>query len=89
GARAALIAGLDRHRRGGHDAPPPEGWPRALVAFVAEHTRNAGDTLYLLRFDLPAGADAAMAPTRRLRAADVVAHPDAWLVEYGPVVVRR
>lgn len=89
GARASLIAGLDRHRRGARMPPPPEGWPRALAAFVAEHARNAGDTLYLLQFDLPAEADTAVAPTRRLRAADVVAHPEAWLVEHGPVVVGR
>ncbi|MEP6688421.1 MAG: hypothetical protein ABJC36_08750 [Gemmatimonadales bacterium] len=89
GARAALIAGLDRHRRGAQVPPPAEGWPRALAAFVAEHARNAGDTLYLLRFDLPAGADPAAQAPRRLRAADVVAHPDAWLVEHGPVVVGR
>ena len=49
--RATLIERLERHRRGGRVSPPPEGWPRALAAFVAEHARNAGDTLYLLRFE--------------------------------------
>ena len=89
GQRASLIAGLDRHRRGTRVLPPPGGWPRALAAFVAEHARNAGDTLYLLQFALPAGSDAVVSPTRRLRAADVVAHPESWLVEYAPVVVGR
>ena len=89
GPRASLIAGLDRHRRGTRLAPPPEGWPRALAAFVAEHARNAGETLYLLRFALPAAADPAVSPTRRLRAADVVAHPKEWLVEHVPVLVGR
>jgi hypothetical protein len=89
GLRASLIAGLDRHRRGTRVAPPPEGWPRALAAFVAEHARNAGDTLYLLRFALPAAADPAISPSRRLRAADVVARPEEWLVEHVPVLVGR
>lgn len=89
GARASLIAGLDRHRAGARVPPPPDGWPRALAAFVAEHARNAGDTLYLLRFDLPAGADPSANPPRRLGAAEVVAHPDGWLDERGPVLVGR
>ena len=89
GARAALIAGLDRHRRGAEVPPPREGWPRALAAFVAEHARNAGDTLYLLRFDLPAAGDAAVPALRHLPAATVVARPLDWLVEGAPVVVGR
>jgi hypothetical protein len=89
GARAALIAGLDRHRRGAGVPPPPEGWPRALAAFVAEHARNAGETLYHLRFDLPASGDPAVPPVRRLSAATVIARPLDWLVEEVPVVVGR
>ena len=89
GARAELIAGLDRHRRGAGIPPPPEGWPRALAAFVAEHARNAGETLYLLRFDLPATGDPAVRAPRRLRAADVVARAEDWLGEEAPVLVGR
>jgi hypothetical protein len=87
GARDSLIATIERHRRGAAVRPPAGGWPRALAAFVAEHARNAGETLYLLRFgaEPPAGA----APPRRLRAAEVVARPEAWLDERGPVIVGR
>lgn len=88
-ARAALIAGLDRHRRGATVPPPAGGWPHALAAFVAEHARNAGDTLYLLRFDLPAEAGAVVDPLRRVNADEVVAGPNAWLVEHQPVMVGR
>ena len=42
GTRDALLATLERHRRGAHVPAPPGGWPRALAAFVAEHARNAG-----------------------------------------------
>jgi hypothetical protein len=91
GPRDSLIATIERHRRGAAVRPPPDGWPRALAAFVAEHARNAGDTLYLLRFGTTA-ADAA--PTnppspRRLRASEVLARPEAWLDERGPVIVGR
>lgn len=89
GVRAALLAGIDRHRRGAGVAAPPGGWPRALAAFVAEHARNAGDTVYALRFVLPHHPAPADGPVRRLRAADVVARPDAWLVEHTPVLVSR
>lgn len=88
--RADLIARLERHRRGAGVPPPPEGWPRALAAFVAEHARNAGDTLYLLRFawsDEPGPLP--IAPARRLRAADVVARPEGWLDERAAVIVGR
>jgi hypothetical protein len=91
GARDSLIAAIERHRRGAAVRPPRGGWPRALAAFVAEHARNAGDTLYLLRFGTTA-TDAASAnppPPRSLSAADVLARPEAWLDERGPVIVGR
>jgi hypothetical protein len=90
GARASLIAGLDRHRRGADIPPPPEGWPAALATFVAEHARNAGDTLYLLRYQLALESDPGPEPpARRLRAAEVLAAPRAWLTERVPVLVGR
>lgn len=91
GPRAALIAAIERHRRGSTVASPAGGWPRALAAFVAEHARNAGETLYLLRYiAAPAGAGggAPAGPTRHLSAAEVLARPEAWLEEGVPVVVR-
>jgi hypothetical protein len=90
GARGSLIAGLERHRRGAQVPAPPGGWPPALAAFVAEHARNAGDTLYLLRFTLP-DESPSLVPTavRRMTAAEVVAQPDDWLLEHAPVIVGR
>jgi hypothetical protein len=90
GTRGSLIAGLERHRRGARVPPPPGGWPRALAAFVAEHARNAGETLYLLRFSLPGESPAVVrTAARRMAAAEVVARPDDWLAEHAPVIVGR
>jgi hypothetical protein len=89
GPRDAVIAAIGRHRRGAEVPPPAGGWPRALAAFVAEHARNAGETLYLLRFTAPAPRAHTDLPARRLRAADVVARPDGWLEEQVPVIVGR
>jgi hypothetical protein len=90
GARDALIAALERHRLGAEVPTPPGGWPAALAAFVAEHARNAGETLYLLRLVPPPGPDPAPGPpVRRLTAADVLADPEAWLVEHRAVLVGR
>ena len=71
---------------------PPGGWPRALAAFVAEHARNAGETLYLLTFG--AGSRAlvsaeAPVPVRRVQASEVVALPEGWLAEETAVIVGR
>jgi hypothetical protein len=90
GARGSLIAGLERHRRGAQVPAPPGGWPPALAAFVAEHARNAGDTLYLLRFTLPEESPSVIrTAVRRMTAAEVVAQPDDWLAEHAAVIVGR
>ena len=89
GARGSLIAGLERHRRGAQVSAPAGGWPRALAAFVAEHARNAGETLYLLRFTLPEDSTMVRTAARRMTAAEVVARPDDWLTEHAPVIVGR
>ena len=90
GARGSLIAGLERHRRGAQVPAPPGGWPPALAAFVAEHARNAGDTLYLLRFTLPEESPSLVrTAVRRMTAAEVVAQPDDWLAEHVAVIVGR
>lgn len=85
--RDALLAMIAGHRRGDRIPAPAGGWPRALAAFVAEHARNAGETLYLLRFAEPGPTAGALAAPRRIRAADVLARPDGWLDEHGPVIV--
>jgi hypothetical protein len=89
--REEIVRELERHRRGAGIPPPPGGWALALAALVAEHARNAGPTLYDLRFGR--AADAGLPPdlTRvtdqtvaRIRAA-----PDGWLEEGRPVRVVR
>src|SRR5215211_7004236 len=85
--REATIAALERHRRGAGVPVPPGGWPRALAAFVAEHARNAGETLYWLRFSAPAKAP--LHPLRSMRVGEVVVRPQGWLEELRPTLVRR
>ena len=87
--REDLIAALERHRRGAGVPAPVGGWPRALAAFVAEHARNAGDTLFLLRFSAPSEPGSQLPLVRSVRAGEVVAGPDGWLAELVPTVVRR
>jgi hypothetical protein len=87
-SRAAAIAALERHRRGAGLRPPPEGWPRALAKFIAEHARNAGPTLYHVVFS----PDAALPPPGTLRQVSldlVTATPAGWLVEGTPTLVAR
>jgi hypothetical protein len=85
GTRDALLAVIERHRRGRGLRPPVGGWPRALAAFVAEHARNAGETLYLLRYSgTPSTPDR---PMHHLTAAEVLARSDAWLEEQVPMMV--
>lgn len=90
GRREPLIETLERHRRGAAVPVPPGGWPRALAAFVAEHARNAGPTLYLLRFatDPAAAAVPGDLPRRETRAALVGATPRHWLEEGVAILVR-
>jgi hypothetical protein len=88
-AREALLASLERHRRGAQVPAPRGGWPRALAGFVAEHARNAGETLYLLTFEGTGAGPAEPEPARprRMTAAEVVSLPDHWLQERHPVLV--
>lgn len=87
GARDALIAVIERHRRGSGVRPPAGGWPRALAAFVAEHARNAGETLYLLHYTGATGTP--LRPIHRVSAAEVLARSGDWLEERVPVLVGR
>ena len=90
GRREPLLESIERHRRGAGVPAPSGGWPRALAAFVVEHARNAGPTLYILRFTTDAGSERASAPTARweTRAALVAARPEAWLEEGVALIVR-
>ena len=87
--RHLVITALERHRRGAGLRTPAGGWPKALAAFVAEHARNAGPTLYHLTFS---PADDALGPVgsvRDISVGKVLAEPEAWLVEGSPALVSR
>ncbi len=86
--RAEVIAALETHRRGGGPFDSPAAARSALAAFVAEHARNAGPTLYLLRFGRePLDRRPPKGPPVRLRPDELTAGPDGWLVEERPVLV--
>jgi hypothetical protein len=89
-SRGDVIAALDGHRRSSGRFDSAADARAALAAFVAEHARNAGPTLFLLHFGPeplhqrpPAGL-----PTM-LTLAQVEAKPDGWLVEDRPTLVAR
>lgn len=89
-SRADTIRALETHRRAAERPPKPAGhWPVAVAAFVVEHARNAGPTLYLLHFGrradlthLPAGA------ITTTHAREVKANPSTWLPEATLVLVQ-
>ncbi len=88
--RERIIRELERHRRRSSPAQSFEHWSRALASFVAEHARNAGPTLYHLRFGLAEAAPLpkeASAVTRST--AEVRARLHGWLEEDRPVMVVR
>ena len=86
--RQRVIRALDRHRR----APPHQkstGAALLLAAFVAEHARNAGPSLYFLDFSaeserMPPWPDSVPSS---ITAAQVRAEPASWLPEQTPVIV--
>jgi hypothetical protein len=89
--RAEIINALERHRRGPLPRPmAPTGWPEALVAFVAEHARNAGATLYLLEFTAhPQRTTSAVKHDPVIRSLEEVrSHPEGWLIEGTPIIVQ-
>lgn len=86
--RDRIIRELERHRGGAALLEPPAGWRGAFAAFVAEHARNAGPTLYHLVFQPgEPGAGVARALTRTV--ANVRTDPAGWLEEGPPVLVVR
>lgn len=86
--RSEVIKALERHRRGPFPRHEPvSGWPEALASFVAEHSRNAGPTLYLLEFT-PLRASGQRQPAPIVRSLDEVRrHPERWMVEGTPAIV--
>ena len=87
-SRAEVIAALESHRRRGAGFGSVYEARAALADFVAEHARNAGPTLYLLRFgSAPLDRRAPLAPPERLTQRDVAANVAGWLVEDRPTIV--
>lgn len=87
-SRDAQIRALDRHRRSPGTRKSPARWGEEFAAFVAEHARNAGPTLYFREVS----GEGLRGPTGKalqLTVAQVRAAPGAWLVEGTPTVVVR
>lgn len=87
--RTVTIEALERHRRGPPPFPVVESTPRALAAFVAEHARNAGTSLYYLHFSAQGESLSQVGSPRRTTVTQVAATPDSWLVEGTPIFVSR
>jgi hypothetical protein len=87
--RTTIIQAIDRHRSGRHPLREPKVWQALLAAFVSEHARNAGATLYYREFSSGAlhGASLETDPAS-LSLGAVRAHPDSWLEEGVAVVVQ-
>jgi hypothetical protein len=87
--RSVTIEALERHRRGPPPFPTVDSIPRAVAAFVAEHARNAGTSLYYLHFSAEEEPLSQVGPARRITVPQVVAAPDSWLSEGTPTFVSR
>jgi hypothetical protein len=88
-SRDGVIRALERHRRPGRVRHLPDRWAALIVAFVAEHARNAGPTLFLRQLSadgtltVPDQA-AVTVPLREVRM-----HPASWLADGRPTLVIR
>jgi hypothetical protein len=87
--RPVMIEAFERHRRGPTPLSDAESTPRVLAAFVAEHARNAGTSLYYLRFSADEGPVFRVDTPRRTTVTQVIATPDRWLLEGVPTFVSR
>lgn len=87
--RPQVLLALDRHRRSPAGGPPPAERRAELTAFVAEHARNAGATLYLLQFEGTATLAVPVHPVVSVALPEAVRHADGWLIEDTPTVVTR
>jgi hypothetical protein len=88
--RDQVIRALEVHRRGLERRPRAAGyWPASFAAFVAEHARNAGPTLYYLQFGHEGLQRVEEGQPRPISTADVRAFPGVWLPEDAPIMVVR
>ena len=88
--RERIVRELERHRRHGLGIEEPAGgWRVALAAFVAEHARNAGPTLYRLEF--LRGPEPRLDEREPLprTVAEVRAAPEGWMEEGRSLLVVR
>jgi hypothetical protein len=88
-SRPVTIEALERHRRGPAPLTTAESTPRVLAAFVAEHARNAGTSLYYLHFSAGEESISPMDTPRRTTVTQVAATPDRWLAEGVPTFLSR
>jgi hypothetical protein len=91
-SRDEVIKALERHRRGAAEGTAsPAHWQQALAAFVAEHARNAGPTLYYRHVTTRglAGRPPAREVPVVLPLARVLADPAGWLEPERLTVVVR
>ena len=88
--RQAVLAATDRHRhrRTSVLRLGPDAWHNAISAFVAEHLRNAGPTLFLHQFSGD-GMVHPVADIVEVELARVRRNPSGWLAEGVPTVVIR
>jgi hypothetical protein len=89
--RTRMIRYLENHRRSAQDQRPrPQGyWGEAFNAFVVEHARNAGPTLFYSHFSHDGlqhdpGLTAAMS---QIQVRDVQGSVSDWLPEQTPTMV--
>jgi hypothetical protein len=87
--RPVMIEAFERHRRGLAPLADSESTPRVLAAFIAEHARNAGTSLYYLHFSAEGEPISQVDTPRRTTVTQVVATPDSWLAEGMPTLVAR
>jgi hypothetical protein len=88
--RARIAAMLETHRTAETRVQPLAHWQRALAAFVGEHARNAGPSLYHLGFT--AGLLSAPPPRAdpvEAAVSTILADPAAWLVTERLTLVVR
>ena len=87
--RAAVITALERHRRGVSSLADSDAAPHLLAAFVVEHARNAGTSLYYLGFSAEDEPLRQVTTPERGTVTQVAAKPDSWLAEGCPQFVSR
>ncbi len=88
--REQVLRALDNHRTALERRPVAAGhWPVAVAEFVAEHARNAGESVYLLHFAHDGFLPALPAtPIIERTAAEVRVASGTWLPEEQIVLVR-